>query len=160
MEVQQLYGFTLLILLVGMVLGVGVLVLDKFSTSVLDDTSGATTARFIYTNNYTTLTHNTVTASSYASYNGSGTAMTLEFDSADKWQATKVKLVSPTTSNGTAINVTYTYGADSEATDALQASRGELSTIATTWLGLVITIAILSIILLLVIRSFAGQKRE
>jgi len=39
MEVGGLYQFVLLIVLVGMIVGVGVLVLDKFSTS-----SGVTTA--------------------------------------------------------------------------------------------------------------------
>lgn len=33
MEVNQLYQFVLLIVLVGMILGVGILTLDKFSTS-------------------------------------------------------------------------------------------------------------------------------
>jgi len=84
MEVGGLYQFVLLLVLVGMILGVGILVLDKFSGS-----SGVTTA----------------------------------------------------------------------AQTALNATRTELGTIATTWLGLIVTIAILAIILTLVIRSFA-QNRE
>ena len=84
MEVNQLYQFVLLIVLVGMILGVGVLTLDKFSTS-----SGVTN-----------------TAS-------------------------------------TSINET----------------RAELAKISSDWLGLIITVAVLSIILFLVIRSFGGAVR-
>ena len=80
MEVQNLYNFVLLIVLVGMIIGVGVLVLDKFAAA-----SGITTAA------------------------------------------------------GVAINAT----------------RDEVSNIATVWLGLIVTIAILAIILTLVIRSFS-----
>ena len=160
MEVNQLYGFTLLILLVGMVLGVGVLVLDKFSTSVYTDANGASNNVVIYTHNYSVLSHSSVTASGYTAINQSGTTMVLEFDSNDKWGASGAKLISPLTSNGTAINISYIYGADSAATDSLQAARAEVSTIATTWLGLIITVSILALILLLVMRSFGGGVRR
>ena len=83
MEVGDLYQFVLLIVLVGMILGVGILVLDKFSES-----SGIT---------------NTA---------------------------------------GTAINAT----------------RDSLSPIATTWMSLIVTVAVLAIILTLVIRSFAMRR--
>ena len=84
MEVGGLYQFVLLLVLVGMIIGVGVLVLDKFSTS-----SGVT----------------------------------------------------------------------STASTALNNTRAEIATIASTWLGLIVTIAVLAIILTLVIRSFAGGMR-
>jgi len=86
MEVGQLYQFVLLIVLVGMIIGVGVLTLDKFST---------------------------------------------------------------------ASGVTATAGS------AINATRDEVANIATDWLGLIVTVAILSIILFLVVRSFggAGQQR-
>ena len=83
MEVGQLYQFVLLIVLIGMLLGVGILVLDKFAAS-----TGVTAA----------------------------------------------------------------------AQEALNSTRDELGTIATTWLGLIITIAVLAIILVLVIRSFSQGR--
>lgn len=83
MEVGQLYQLVLLLVLVGMILGVGILVLDKFGSS-----SGVTAAA------------------------------------------------------GTTINAT----------------RDAISPIATTWLPLIVTVAVLAIILTLVIRSFAGQR--
>ena len=83
MEIGQLYQLVLLLVLVGMILGVGVLVLDKFGSS-----SGVTSA------------------------------------------------------SSTVINST----------------RDAISPIATTWLPLIVTVAVLAIILTLVIRSFAGQR--
>ena len=83
MQVGELYNFVLLIVLVGFLIGVGVLGLDKFSTS-----SGIT-----------------ATAS-------------------------------------TAINNT----------------RAEVAGIASNWLGLIVTIAVLAIIIGLVMRGFGGGK--
>lgn len=81
MEVGQLYQFVLLIVLVGMIIGVGVLTLDKFSTS-----SGVTAT----------------------------------------------------------------------ASTAINNARAEVAGIASNWLGLIVTVAILSIVLFLVVRSFGG----
>ena len=83
MEIGQLYQLVLLLVLVGMILGVGILVLDKFGSS-----SGVT----------------------------------------------------------------------STASTTINATRDAISPIATTWLPLIVTVAVLAIILTLVIRSFAGQR--
>jgi len=83
MEVGQLYQLVLLLVLVGMILGVGILVLDKFASS-----SGVTSA----------------------------------------------------------------------ASEAINATRDSITPIATTWLPLIVTVAVLAIILTLVIRSFAGNR--
>lgn len=84
MEVGQLYQLVLLLVLIGMILGVGVLVLDKFA-----QTSGVTTT----------------------------------------------------------------------AAAAINNTRDAITPIASTWLPLIVTVAVLAIILTLVIRSFAGQGR-
>jgi MFS superfamily sulfate permease-like transporter len=84
MEIGELYQFVLILVLVGMITGVGILVLDKFSTS-----SGVTPA----------------------------------------------------------------------AQTALNASRDAVSSVATDWLALIVTIGVLAIILFLVIRSFVAKGR-
>lgn len=84
MEVGQLYQLVLLLVLIGMILGVGVLVLDKFA-----QTSGVTATAALAINN----------------------------------------------------------------------TRDAITPIASTWLPLIVTVAVLAIILTLVIRSFAGQGR-
>jgi len=84
MEVGTLYQFVLLIVLVSMLIGVGVLALDKFSSS-----SGVTAT----------------------------------------------------------------------ASTAINGARTEVSAIATTWLGLIVTIAVLAIIITLVMKSFSFRGR-
>lgn len=83
MEIKDLYQLVLLLVLVGMILGVGILVLDGFTT-----TSGVTT----------------------------------------------------------------------DAQTSINATRDALGPISTTWLPLIVTVAVLAIILTLVIRSFANTR--
>lgn len=82
MEVGDLYQFVLLLVLVGMILGVGILTLDKFSTST---------------------------------------------------------------------------GVTSAASTAINDTRDAIADISSTWLSLIVTVAVLAIILTLVIRSFAQR---
>jgi len=84
MELRDLYQFVLLVVLVGMLLGVGVLILDKFAA---------------------------------------------------------------------------TDGLTSTTIEAINDTRDALTPIASTWLPLIVTVAVLSIILVLVIRSFSGGTR-
>lgn len=84
MAVGELYQFVLLIVLVGMIVGVGVLILDKFSS-----TSGVTPAAQL----------------------------------------------------------------------AINAARDAVGGVATSWLALIVTIAVLAILLVLVIRSFSMGRR-
>ncbi len=81
MEVGDLYQLVLLLVMVGMILGVGVLVLDKFAV---------------------------------------------------------------------------TSGVSSTASTAINNTRDAITPIASTWLPLIVTVAVLAIILTLVIRSFSG----
>lgn len=83
MELGDLYQLVLMLVLVGMILGVGILVLDKFASSD-QITSGAS--------------------------------------------------------------------------EALNNTRDALSSISTSWLTLIVTVAVLAIILTLVIRSFGGRN--
>lgn len=83
MEVGGLYNFVLLLVLIGMIIGVGVLILDNFAQST---------------------------------------------------------------------------GVTATAQSAINDSRDALTPIASTWLPLIVTVAVLAIILTLVIRSFGGQR--
>lgn len=84
MNVGDLYQFVLLIVLIGMLLGVGIVVLDNFASAT---------------------------------------------------------------------------GVTSAAALAINQTRDALTPIASTWLPLIVTVAVLAIILTLVIKSFAGQRR-
>jgi hypothetical protein len=83
MEVGELYQFVLLLVLIGMILGVGVLVLDKFATST---------------------------------------------------------------------------GVTATASSAINSTRDAITPIASTWLPLIVTVAVLAIILTLVIKSFSQNR--
>lgn len=83
MELGDLYQLVLMLVLVGMILGVGILVLDKFAA-----TSGIT----------------------------------------------------------------------EDASTSLNNTRDAISSISSSWLTLIVTVAVLAIILTLVIRSFGGRK--
>jgi len=82
-EVGQLYGFVLTLVLIGMIMGVGILVLDKFQ---------------------------------------------------------------------------QTSGLSNNSREAINATGNAIKDIATTWLGLIVTIVVLAIILTIVIRSFAVRR--
>ena len=63
---------------------------------------------------------------------------------------------------GVGILVLDKFGATSGVTEtaggALNDTRDALATISTSWLTLIVTVAVLAIILTLVIRSFGGRK--
>jgi MFS superfamily sulfate permease-like transporter len=82
-EVGQLYGFVLTLVLIGMIMGVGILVLDKFQ---------------------------------------------------------------------------QTSGLSNNSIEAINSTGNAIKDIATTWLGLIVTIVVLAIILTIVIRSFAVRR--
>jgi len=153
MEVRQLEGFVLLLVMLGMIIGVGVLVLDKFGDAVQDDTT-VTNETVTITANVGQLANDEIV--SIQSIGNKTTVMTNWVDTGINW----------TESGGISFNNTagelyfnYTYEADSTATTAVGNVNTSIGTIATTWLPLVVTIVILSIILTLVIRSFVIKKR-
>ena len=84
MDVGELYQFVLMVVLIGMILGVGILVIDKFA---------------------------------------------------------------------------QTTGITANAGTSLNNTRDAMVPIASTWLGLIVTVAVLAIILTLVIKSFAQRGR-
>lgn len=63
-------------------------------------------------------------------------------------------------SAGSDILVNYTYRAISDATTSLNNSIAALGTISNTWLGLVITVAVLIMILAFMIRGLAGRAER
>jgi len=160
-ELNNLYGFVLMLVMIGLIIGVGVLILDKFSTAVyLDET--VTNESVVTPANRTgiNLVHNRL--SKFISFvNLSGDAYPGENYTVD--------LVAGT------INITYNntqcwtgqtcyasyewYNYGSTAVTALNNSRAAVTPIASTWLTLIVTIVVLAIILTIVIRSFAVKGR-
>jgi len=159
MELSNLQGFVLIMVLVGMVLGVGVLVLDEFGTAVKDSTvitdetvsfvAAAGTTVNDDVSAITQITNTTVTCTVFNSAN-----------SCANWTSAGALVLNSSTFTNTTrdYNVTYTYDADSTSTTTLASVVTGITPIATTWLPLIITIAVLAIILVLVIRSFSTRR--
>lgn len=158
MEIKQLSGFVLMLVLVGMVLGVGILVQDQFGTATRDtvdydeaaNTSGGTFT-VAQTPIYTVARFGNATVSN-TTFNCIGCAVNYT-------AATGVFIVDNTTfSPSIAWAVNYTAYENSTTTDTMTNMRAAISPIATTWLALIVTIVVLSIILGLVIRSFNTKR--
>jgi len=160
MDIKALYGFTLLLLLIGMVLGVGVLMMDKFGVATYN-TARAPIEQLTNVNtvNYTALTYPTadITSYNYTAFNATN-AVSLQCNNRGKWDCTAVKIIDGSAINNTNVNISYYYGASSVASAALVNVRTEISAISTTWLGLIVTVAILSIVLMVVLSSFGGFR--
>ena len=162
METNDLYKFVLILTLVGMIIGVGVLTLDKFGTAV--KTSSVVGAESLAISSSTGTTANDDITSIEAIYNTSTVFL-------DGNYSTAANQINYTASTGVIVvdgglmadgtfSINYTYDADSAATTALSSGRDEISAVSSTWLGLIVTIAVLSIILGLVISSFAGNMQR
>jgi len=148
MELNQLPALILLMILVGMILGVGILILDKFGTATKESTVASLEDLTISSGVGQTANTNLTAVSFF----GNATDLTTQITWTDNGAiAVNVSRVI----DGT-YNISYTYDADSEASDAMGGVVSAVAPIATTWLGLIVTIAVLALILVLVIRSFAG----
>ena len=165
MELKGLYPFVTLMILVGLLLGVGLLVFDNFGR-VSRDAATVTGENFNASNGaWVDLAQSTITGSTATFVNATdGAAIAtanFEFDSNVKYNADKVRLTATGQAAGlnfTGVNVSYTYGAASTTTTTMSSVSSATSTIGTTWMSLIVTVAVLAIILTLVVRSF-GRTR-
>lgn len=156
-DVNALYPFILTIILVGMIIGIGVLILDRFSSSTFqtidnyNDSIGSTftnnTAIALDRGNITTIrvlnnSQETFESVCYSVTKGNGT-----FHFINQSPACDI--------NGLSLNAIYSYKEyDTPTRNALSASSKEVAGISSDWLGLIITVMVLSIILFFVVRSF------
>lgn len=159
-ETSKLHGFVLLLVLLGMLLGIGVLVLDKFASSIYDE-------KTIINESFTVAALDATTALA----NGNLTTLTRIINSTQGvWESTNytVDLDAGTinnTNNGTSCAegftclATYTYkDFEHETKSTLRATVTAMTPVADTWMPLIVTVMILAIILTIVIRSF-GKNR-
>ena len=151
MEIKQLQGLVLLFVLVGMILGVGVLVIDRFSYAARDTTTAmdgsVNVTAGVLSNSYClSLTEMVVTGEAV------NLVANLTLDDADTCAYTADVVTNQT------YNITYTYKADSASQTVADATNDAIAPISTTWMPLIVTVAILAIILTLVIGSFSGTR--
>ena len=161
-DVNDIAPVIITLILVSMVLGVGVLVLEKFQVETYDTN---TTSNEIITmagdgsfavGNVATAQSRALSIAYFNDRNETGVAI---------WSPGSDVNISR---NGTVqgalnvsdatYNISYSYEADSAASLTSSNAVGALLPVSSTWLPLIVTIFVLAIILGLVIRSFAQTR--
>ena len=159
MEVKQLVPFVLLIVMVGMILGVGLLVLDAFGVSTYTDTTveeNATTSSGAAT--VTTIGAGVNTLTFFGNSSINTTEANLNIGENANISSDGVLSVMEDNWTDGSYEVHYTYNKTGVTVQVTNETVNSLSPVATTWMSLIVTVAILAIILTLVIRSFAMRR--
>ena len=180
MEVKQLQGFVLLLVLVGMILGVGILTLDKFGvasredSAVYNDTFSIADIRQengnITENGAVTLTNDYVKSVSSAKlFNVTGVEYTLTegTDFTVEKNVDNPRIIfkdttafsAATGKSGNTTEIDYIYKGATTTSTTMGDTVSAMTPIASTWLPLIVTVAALAIVLGLVIASFARSRR-
>jgi len=157
MEVKAIPTIVMFLVLSGMLLGIGVLTLNKFSTSVRDSTI-ATDEQVTLTGGAGTTAHGNITTWTEL-YNGTNSSETFTLVLGTNVTASTGAIqLADVSKNGT-WNVSYIYDEEGDASTTTNSVVEAVSPIASDWMPLIVTVAILSIVLLLVLRSFAVKQR-
>ena len=159
MELNRLQGFVLMIVMTGLLVGVGITTFNSFGAATyysVDNVNNTISAANWVNESWQSLTFGNVTSwdrvvnntggtdISTVCYETNSTAGTIRFIN----QSADCELIP-------SVEVIYDYkDYNTKTTEALNSVAGETANINSDWLGLIVTIVILSIILLLVIRSF------
>lgn len=158
MEAKNILPVVMIFVLVGMIIGVGVLALDKFSDAAKTATT-ATDDTIAISSGTGSTTYDDVTAlTDFSCINGSISAGNFTKDVDVNWTTAGVITVNRAKITDGNANVTYNYDADSAATTAIVGGRDEVSNVGTVWLGLIVTIVILAVIITIVRKSFGNPR--
>ena len=157
MEVKQIPGVVVLLTLIGMLIGVGLITLIALGdasriTNVMDNET------HIFTTNSTGTALTQTEVKAVTSLSNDSIAFTEDTDYNVTIGAAATYILVDAKYDGQWLNASYTYYSDATATTAMDSAATALSTISTTWLALIITIICLSIIMVLVIKSFSGGR--
>jgi hypothetical protein len=174
LETNQLFPFVLTLILVGLLIGVGTLILDKTrisgsdtitfneSISLVNATSVTVTSTYVTLVEYIE-TNDTAGIQAITTANFTTTCPTTTDSSPEQY--CKITLTETGADQyldstfGIAPRVTGTKKDISEAAPTVLATAtGVVGSIASDWLSLIVTIAVLAIILTLVIQSFATRR--
>ena len=154
MEMKDLTSVVLVLVLVGLIVGVGVLVLDQFGQSVRQINT-VVAEDVTLTTNAGTLTN--VPVITFTRFGNSTVNLTTGTD-------VNVTLASGAiVTNGALVDGTYqayyTYYYNTSATTVLNSGVSAVSGIATNWMALIVTIIVLALILGFVVTSFGNKMR-
>lgn len=153
METKTLYPFILMMVLVGMLLGVGILTLDKFGQATRDSTT-VTSESIAIAGDAGTTTYNNVTSVTFfgnVTQNVSTTGGAVN--------VTSTGVVSTAGYDNGTYAISYVYDASSVTTGSVGSTSTAISGIGANWLPLIVTIVALAIILGIVMSNFGGRRR-
>lgn len=169
METNQIFSLVFIMVVLGFLLGAGILALDKFSdasrdtytivnesinASALNKNAINVTLANIPVKEITWFRNKShYTATSPRDYNITNlNTGTVQLFNASGW------LTGAAGANQW-INVSYKYYSENDASTSLSDSATEVGNVSDQWLGLIITVSVLSIILTLIVGSFIFRKR-
>ena len=158
MEIRDLYPFVLLLIMVGMVIGIGVIIIDSLADASRISTPISNESFTMPAQNATvSLSHGNITSMTQI-LNSSGSALPSTNYSVDLDTGVLNNTHNETGfEEGETLYAYYVYDDyDTTAASSLHSTRDAISSVATDWLPLIVIVAVLAIILTLVIRSFAG----
>jgi len=152
MDLNDIAPAVMAMLVIGILIGIGVVVLDEFGSAVKDDTS-VVNETLTTASGTGTLTNDDLTSlSAFKFENDTAVYINGNVSTATNVNVTTAGVVKTSLSDGK-YNTSYTYEADSEATTALFGTRDATDDFV-TWLPVIIIILAAAIILGLVMRSF------
>ena len=151
--------FILPLILIGMVIGVGVLILTNMQKSTYVENS-VTNESVLVVNHAGALAHSPIITVTKFADNTTVLTSNILSDPSITWDTDAGTFVTNGSwqANGT-YHIDYSYRANSTATDALSSTVGAITPISSTWLPLIVTVIVLSIILGLVITSFVRGRK-
>ena len=154
---KHLFGAIVIIVTLSLLVVVGLIMLDTFGDNVKDSTGVTDEAVTVASGTFTTANDEVTSVQAFFNITGGVVA---DISAADfNWtEESGVVLVNSSYDDGAYWAINYTYDKDSTTTDSLDDSRAAIGAINSTWLALLITIIILSVILGLIIRSFVMKR--
>lgn len=161
MEYKNLTGFVLLMVFVGMLMAVGIIVLDNVGIAAKESTTVTGESVTILNRAGTTANDDVTSVTRINNTNVTCTSIGAIATNCAEFKTTGALTLNSSTFNGTwgngTYDVSYVYDADTDSTTATSNTVSAVSAIASTWLPLIITIVILSIILVLVMNAFSRR---
>ena len=160
MEWKNLQAFALMMVLVAMIVGVGIITLDKFGAATYEDLS-IVNESFTWMNGTTiTLTFHNMTAFSRI-LNENATQVNADNYTVNLTYGTVWLMNDSVCPNGITCYAYYTTrNYETPAKAATRSGMTSIAAINNTWLSLVITIGVLAIILGLVVAGFVSRSRN
>lgn len=156
MEIEKLAPAVLMLVCIAILIGVGVLLLDIFADTVKNNDIVRDENVSITAGTDGSLVKDEIVELLGCVDATNRTSFTLLTCNISNKETGKLRV--PASSGNINANVNYTYQIDTRTTTALMSGASAVGTISNSWMTLIVTIIVLSLILFLVIKSFMPQR--